>query len=131
MLACAALCGAAACRDFTIDAGRVIVIEIANTAPTVQEGDTLRLSARLLNAAGNPVAGASATWAVADTMPGFTLDSMTGLVTGITAGTWRVFARFENLRTDPLKLTVTPVPTPAGCCGPGAAPQIRPSSRAP
>ena len=114
MLACAALCGAAACRDFTIDAGRVIVIEIANTAPKVQQGDTLRLSARLLNAAGNPVPGASARWMIADTLPGFTLDSMTGLVTATTPGTWRVFAKFENLRTDPLNLTVTAIPTPAG-----------------
>ena len=120
-----ALGAAAACRNFILDDERVIAIEVTNTAPKVQEGDTLRLSAWLLNAAGNVVAGASVTWVVADTAPGFTLDSATGLLEGTRAGTWRVFARFEKLRSDALTVTVTALPAPAGCCGGASPPQIR------
>jgi len=110
MLACAALI---ACRGLTLDQERVIAIEVPTTTPRVQEGDTLRLTARLLNAAGVPVPGAAATWATDDTVTSFTLDQATGLVTAIKPGTGRVWARFDALMSGPLTLTVTARPAPA------------------
>jgi uncharacterized protein YjdB len=103
-----ALWGAPACRNLTIDESRVIAIEVAVTAPTVQAGDTLRLAARLLNAAGSVVPGTQVTWVADDTITGFTLNKNTGLVTAVAAGTWKVWARFEKLQSDALTLTVTP-----------------------
>ena len=108
-----AVAAGAACRDLSISADRVIAIEVATTAPRVAVGDTLRLSARPLNGAGAVVSGAAVTWAPVDTGLGFTLESTTGLVTGIKAGAWRVQAMVENLRSDPITVTVIAAPATA------------------
>lgn len=79
---------------------------------SVAVGDTVRLTARALNTHGAAVPGAVITWVVIDTgTVGFTLDGATGLVRGTTPGGGRVQARVENLRSDPLRITVT-APTP-------------------
>lgn len=113
MPACWALAAAVAgtaCRDLSLAADRVIAIEVVSAAPKVEEGDTLRLTARVLNGAGNVVSGATVSWAAADTAPGFTLDETTGLVTATRPGSWRVLAKVESLQSDPLTLTVTAQP---------------------
>ena len=74
-------------------------------------GDTIRLVATAINAAGNPVADAVVTWAILDVdsgQVGFTIDSTSGLVQGVSEGGGRVQARVENLRSDPITVTVVP-----------------------
>ena len=99
-----------ACRDLTIAADRVIAIEVTTAAPKVAVGDTLRLSARALNGAGAVVPNAAVAWVATDTAVGFSLNGTTGLVTGISAGSWHVQARVENLRSDPITVTVIAAP---------------------
>lgn len=100
LLGCASLFG---------DLNRVIALEIVGgTAHTIQVGDSLRLVARAVTAAGDTVPGAVIAWAVLDTgVVGFTLEPATGLVIGTTAGKGRVQARHEELRSDPIRITVT------------------------
>ena len=94
------------CHNLTLSPDRVIALEIPNIAPKVNEGDTLRLVVRPLNAAGQPVTGAVVTWAVLDTgVVAIQLES-SGLVRGLTAGTTRVQARADDLRSDPITVTV-------------------------
>src|SRR5204863_4175377 len=92
----------AACSDLTVSPDRVIALEISGPSPALEEGDTLRLAARALNAVGEAVPGVIVTWAVLDTGTiGFTL-SPSGLVTATTPGTWRVQASAANLTTGPV-----------------------------
>ena len=97
----------AGCHEITLNPDHVVALEVANAEPTVPQGDTLRLVARALNAAGQPVTGAPVTWAVIDTgVVAFALDP-SGLVTALAPGSGRVQAAVENLRSDPIKVTVT------------------------
>jgi hypothetical protein len=81
-------------------------------APSVRVGDTLRLVARPLNAAGQLVATAQVSWAILDTgVTAFRLDP-SGLVSADAAGAAKVQARAaqgtDTLRSDPIIVTVTP-----------------------
>lgn len=107
------LVGLTACRELTLTTDRVIALEVADPAPKVEEADTLRLAARPLNAAGTVVSGAVVTWAALDTgRLAFALDP-SGLVTGAFPGSGRVQAQVENLRSDPVTVTVTALPDTA------------------
>ena len=103
-----------ACGTVLGDLDRIVAIEIVGTtAPTVEEGDTLRLSARALDAAGDPVPEAVVVWELLDAdtgQLGFTLDSLTGLISASFPGSGRVRARVEELRSGPLTVTVTAAP---------------------
>jgi hypothetical protein len=83
-------------------------------APRVQEGDTLRLTAVALDINGNPLPDVPIIWrvlAVPLDSVGLTLDSLTGLVTGVAAGgPWPVQGRADNLRTSQIQITVLPAP---------------------
>jgi hypothetical protein len=109
------LAAAPACRAITLPADRVIALEVATTAPRVVVGDTLRLAARALNAAGKIVPEAQITWAVLDTgaIP-FQL-SASGLVTATSPGSGKVQASTGTLRSDPITVTVAApaAPSPA------------------
>ena len=108
-----ALARLTACSDLTVNPDRVIALEISGGAPTVEEGDTLRLTARTLNAAGEAVPNVTVTWAVLDTGTiGFTLNP-SGLVTATAPGAWRVQASADDLRSGALTITVTPLPDSA------------------
>ena len=108
-----ALAATTACSDITLSPTHVIALEVNNTTPTVEQGDTVRLSARALNALGNPVPEAPITWAVLDTGTlVFQLDP-SGLVHGMALGSGRVQASSDNLRSDPITVSVTPVPDTA------------------
>src|SRR5687768_13604420 len=86
------LAAAPGCRAITLSEDRVIALAIANTAPRLAVGDTLRMTARALNAAGDPVTDVEITWAVVDTgTVGFDL-SPSGLITATAPGTGRVQA---------------------------------------
>jgi hypothetical protein len=91
-----------------------VAIEIVgSTTPEVEEGDTLRLSARALTAGGDSAPEAIIVWELLDVdtgQVGFTLDSLSGLVTANFPGAARVRARVDELRSGPLTVTVTPAP---------------------
>lgn len=104
-----------ACGTITADFDRIIAIQIDGPQQrNIVLGDTLRLTAVVLDARGNEVTDAEVLWfrLDVDTMP-FTLDSMAGIIVGRTEGTGRVEARVETLRSDPITVTVSPVPTPS------------------
>jgi hypothetical protein len=113
------LAGLMACREITLSPDRVIALEVGDPAPRVEEGDTARLVARALNAAGRPVEGATVTWAVVDTGTiGFELEP-SGLVRANTPGSAaRVQASSDNLRSDPITVTVTAIPDTSAATGP-------------
>ncbi len=102
------------CSDVAGDFDRIIAIEIPNPLNReVEEGDTLTLEAVVLNASGEEVLDAQIWWAVLDIdsgQIGFTLDTTSGLVRGQFPSSARVQARFENLRSGPVTVTVTGAP---------------------
>jgi len=118
--AAAVAVAAAACSLVGIDFDAVIAVEV--TVPDsgrVEEGDTLLLRARALNARGDSVPGAVFVWEQIDTGK-ISLDPATGRVIGLTpTGAVRVRARHENLPSNPISLAVlaaadTIQPEPAG-----------------
>ncbi|MCH7874764.1 MAG: hypothetical protein IH965_05645 [Gemmatimonadetes bacterium] len=106
----------AACNEITGDFSDVIAIEYAGPSSLqIEEGDTVRLEALALDLRGEPLPDVQVVWTVIelDTVQvGFTLDSLTGLITATApGGPWRVQGRVEELRTDPpIRVTVTPSP---------------------
>jgi hypothetical protein len=101
-----------------LDPDHVIALEIPSPPSSIVVGDTVRLTARALNAMGTPVPDVTIRWAVVDTgVTGFTLDE-SGLVTATAPDTGRVQARVDDLRSDPIQLkVVASLPGPAACCG--------------
>ena len=94
----------------------VIAIEIRSPSsiPLVV-GDTITLQAVALTTNGSEASEVQILWAILDVdtgQVGFTLDSLSGLVQAQSAGGARVQARVENLRADPLTITVAAAPTP-------------------
>jgi hypothetical protein len=120
LIAVAAVVATAACSLVGIDLDSVIAVEV--TVPDsgrVEEGDTLLLSARALNARGDSVPGAVFVWERIDTGK-IILDAATGRVIGVTpTSAVRVRARHDNLPSNPISLAVlaaadTVQPEPAG-----------------
>jgi hypothetical protein len=107
-----ALVGAAALGCSGLDEGEagIVALEVRVPDPPVIEiGETLQLSARPLDKDGDSVA-ATVIWRTPDTTA--TVDSTTGLVTGVAAGTARVQATVGSLASDLVSLTVlTPADT--------------------
>lgn len=101
-----------ACSEIVGDPNRIVAIElVGSTAPRVEEGDTLRLTARALDAAGAVVSDAPLVWQVLDTgQVGMTIDSTSGLITGAAPGSWRVRVQVDALASGPITVTVTPAP---------------------
>jgi phage tail sheath gpL-like len=105
---------APACDTLLGDPERVIALElVGGTSRTIAVGDTLQLVARAITAAGDSVPGAPVVWSVLDTgVVGIRLESLTGRVIGEAPDTGRVRASYENLHSDPVKITVvTAAPT--------------------
>lgn len=98
-----------ACAELIGDADRIVAIEIlGSTSPTVTVGDTLRLEARAVTARGELMPDTPVVWEILDTgQVGFTLDENTGLITAITAGSGRVRARVDDVRSAAITVTVT------------------------
>jgi hypothetical protein len=103
----------AGCTAITGDFSDVVAIKYTGpTAPSLAEGDTLTLTAVALDANGAELPEVPVIWRVLepDTVQvGFTLDSLTGLVTGLYAGTGRVRADADGLRTSLITVRVTAV----------------------
>ena len=104
---------AAGCKLLLGDPDRIIALEIVGpTRYTVPVDDTLHLKARARSANGDTVIGAVIVWAVLDTgTVGIALDTASGTVIARTPGDWRLQARVEELRSDPITVTVV-APTP-------------------
>lgn len=104
------------CTAVAGDFGTVVAIEYhGSLTPSVEEGDTLRLTAVALDIDGNPVPDAPVIWQVLEPdtiVVGFTLDTVTGLITATTpGGPWRVQGHADDLRmSTPVKVTVTGAP---------------------
>lgn len=103
------------CGVITGDLDRIIAIELAgDLTRSLEEGTTLILTATALDASGDPVPDAEIIWRILDVdsaqQIGFTLDSMTGLVTAVFPSSARVQARVDNLRSGPVTVTVTGAP---------------------
>ncbi len=103
------------CKLLLGDPDRIIAIEIVGpTAYSVPVGDTVHLSARARAANGEEAKGALIEWAVLDTgRVGIELVSPQGLVIARDPGRWRVQAKVETIRSDPVTITVT-APAAAG-----------------
>jgi hypothetical protein len=82
-------------------------------SPRVEEQDTLTLTAVALDIRGEVLPDVPVVWRILEPDTGtraFTLDSLTGLVTGILAGTGRVQGLADGLRTNTITVTVLAVP---------------------
>jgi hypothetical protein len=88
---------------------------------SIEVGDTLTLVATAINRSGDTVPDPGITWVMvaSDTgQPSFTLDSMTGLVTGLEPGAGRVRPRLPDVYTLAIiDITVTPAPDSIGPAG--------------
>ena len=100
------------CKLLLGDPDRIIAIEIVGpTAYSVPVGDTVHLRARARAANGQEVTGALIEWAVLDTgRVGIKLVSPQGPVIARDPGRWRVQAKVETIRSDPVTITVTSPP---------------------
>lgn len=103
----------AACNPITGDSDKAIALVIEGLpARSLEVGDTLTLVAKALTFGGDTVPEAEIIWLVVgpDTgQLGFTLDTLSGLVTGYAQGAGYVQPRLEDLTTRALiEVTVTP-----------------------
>ena len=96
----------AACSDIPTSGTDVIALEVRPPVPAqVEVGDTFQLSARALDRNGDSVA-APIRWRTADPI-NIAIDSVTGRVTGLVAGTTgRVQVTDGSLTSDLITLTV-------------------------
>jgi hypothetical protein len=91
------------CSDLTEGPGGVVGLEITQPpVSTIEIGQTVALTARALDKAGNPV-DAAVTWRAAD--PTVTVDAA-GVVSGVSPGTGRVQAFAGNLASSLVQFTV-------------------------
>jgi Big-like domain-containing protein len=101
---CAVVGVALGCSGLTEGEAGVVALEVRVPAPSVLEiGEILQLSARPLDKNGDSVA-ATVIWRTPDTTA--TVDSTTGVVTGVAPGTARVQASVGSLTSDLVSLTV-------------------------
>ncbi|UCG87059.1 MAG: hypothetical protein JSW71_00490 [Gemmatimonadota bacterium] len=88
---------------------------------SVEEGDTLTLVASVVTVSGDTVPDPAIVWTIVDPdtgQLGFTLDSLSGLVTGVEPGGGRVRPRFEDMTTLAIiTVTVTPAPDSVASVG--------------
>ncbi len=101
---------ALACTEVTGNSDRIIAVEVLGPLiRTAEEGDTLQLAARALDASGNVVPEAVILWAIVDTaVVGFTIEETTGLVESTAADTGRVAAFADELPSAPVLIQVAP-----------------------
>jgi hypothetical protein len=112
----------AACTSITGDSDRAIALVIDGLPErVVEEGDTLTLTAAVVTASGDTIRDAAIVWTIADPdtgQPGFTLDSLTGIVKGLKPDTGNVRPRFEDTSTlAVITVIVTPAPDSAAAVG--------------
>jgi hypothetical protein len=92
------------CSDLTEGAGGVVELRITTPAVlTIEVGEMLPLSAQALDKDGNPVS-AEITWRAPDAT--LTVDSQTGIISGVSPGTGRVQAFTGSLASGLISFTV-------------------------
>ncbi len=99
-----------------VDFGRVIAIDVVGpTVPELEEGDTLRMVAYAVSAAGDSVADAVVSWVavVPDSAPTVLSIDPSGLITGLLGGTGLIQAQHDNLATPLITVIVTSRPDTA------------------
>ncbi len=99
-----------------VDFGRVVAIDVVGpTVPELEEGDTLRMAAYAVSAAGDSVADAVISWVavVPDSAPAVLSVDSSGLITGLLGGTGFIQAQHENLATPLITVVVTSRPDTA------------------
>jgi hypothetical protein len=116
----------AACNPITGDSDKAIALVVEGLPErSLEVGDTLTLIAKALTLGGDTVPDAQIAWVVVgpDTgQLGFTLDTLSGLVTGYAPGSGSVQPRLEDLTTRALiEVTVTPA---ADSVAPGGSQQL-------
>ncbi len=104
------------CSAITGNFGNVVAIQYQGSlTPSIEEGDTLRLTAVALDIDGNPLADVPVVWQLLvldTTVVGFTLDTLTGLITAVApGGPWSVQGSADGLRmSSPVRVRVTGAP---------------------
>jgi len=114
----------AGCGVLNPDFDQVIGLEVETEQLTIMVGDSAQLVARAVNGAGEVVTDAVILWSIVDVdsgQIGFTLGTETGVITGERAGAGRVQARVEDIRSEPILVTVVADST-AGAGARGAHP---------
>jgi hypothetical protein len=87
----------------------VSIVYTGPLRPTIEEGDTVTLTAVALDASGNPLPDVTVIWrrlALDTATVVFTVDSLTGLVTGVAQGTGNAQGDADGLRTGLVPITV-------------------------
>ncbi|GIW51759.1 MAG: hypothetical protein KatS3mg081_1114 [Gemmatimonadales bacterium] len=97
-----------ACGSLLGDPDRIIALEVpGGTNRSLNVGDTLVLAARAITARGERLNSVSVEWAVVDTaVTAFSLDPASGTVVGLQPGSGRVQGSYQELKTDPITITV-------------------------
>src|SRR6266550_229553 len=90
----------------------VATVTVSPASAGEQVGQTVQLTATPRDAAGNPLAGRTVTWATSNAA--VDTVSATGLVTGILAGSTTITATSEG-QSGTAAITVTTLPPPTGC----------------
>lgn len=120
------LCLAAgACSQLSPDFGTAVAITIKGpVTPQVEEGDTLTLTAQALDINGAILTDQTVFWTITDPVKrvdtvngqpvnvprGFTIDSITGLITAFVPDTAKILAYDGTLRSNTLQVIITPQP---------------------
>lgn len=103
-----------ACISITSGPGGIAAIAVDGLSQrSLEEGDTLSLVARALDAANQTVTDAQVIWQLLDVdsgQVGFTLDETSGLITAGSPGSGRVQASVGSLRSGIVTVTVVPAP---------------------
>jgi len=118
-VACALTVLGAGCQGYSTDFTAPVAIAIVTTRLPplyLEEFDTLRLAARVLDRAGDSVPGAAVQLLALDTT--ITVDSAIFAVVGRTPGPGRVIALSGNLQSAPLSITVVRAPDSLGATSP-------------
>lgn len=121
----------AGCGVLNPDFDHVIGLEVETQQLTIMVGDSAQLVARAVNGVGEVVTDAVILWFIVDVdsgQVGFTLDTATGVIAGERAGAGRVQARVEDIRSEPILVTVVADST-GGTGARGTHPTGRPLSR--
>jgi hypothetical protein len=95
------------CSDLPEAPSSVVALEVSTPDPPIIEvGESLQLTARALNKDGNEVTGVAIVWRTPDTT--LTVDSVTGVITGVFPGPGRVQAFQGLLASGLVQFTVIP-----------------------
>jgi uncharacterized protein YjdB len=115
--------GKSGTAQVTVTPVPVASVVVTPSAPTIQAGRTVALTAQPLSATGQPLAGRIVTWS--SSTPGIAQVSSSGVVTGISGGSTIVFASIDgvlgwaNVSVVPSAVATVTVSPPTATIGVG------------